>query len=218
MMTAMNRVRPISNNHQTIKLISLGYLLIALLVGAVFTAIDRFFIAPIVRLVIPRSFRSYSVGRLFHATGEPFLVLDLTTGTGQLGHGLYLHKEFVTRWDQIALEIIPTQSLDDLYIVGPYTWQYIIATGHYILSIRQPKKTCSNTILSQYVWHQDRIEAPEFAYPRIYHQIRLTDSLRNRLWLETAQLRWVKLSPEGIVCLPNAPPTFAWKNEPRAET
>ena len=218
MVAAMNRVRLISNNHATAKLISLGYLLVALLVGAAFTAIDRLFITLIVRLAIPRSFRCGSAGRWFHATAQPFLVLDLTTGTGQLGQGLYLHREFVTRWDRSALEITPAQPLDDLHVARPYAWQYFIATGHYILSMWIPKKVCSNAIVSRYVWPKDRVEAPEFAYPGIYHQIRLADSPRNRQWLETAQMRWIRLTPEENISLPDAPPTFAWKTEPDAGT
>ncbi len=150
---------------------------------------------------------------LFHATSQPFSVLNLIQGTGQLGLGLYVHQGFVTSWDRVILEIHPTQPLEDVQNVSAYSWKYLLSTGHYLLMIIFPQNTWTHIILSRYIWSYDRIAAPEFAYPGRFRQIRLANSPRNQQWLETADIKWIQRTVEGIIPLSDSLPIFAWKTK-----
>lgn len=200
--------------HAIRKIMEYSYLLIAFLIGLPLVVMDRLLVAPVVATVRSRVLVCMPTNNFFHATSQRFQVLDLTKGTGQLGNGLYLHKGFVTQWDCIALEIIPTEPLKTLHVVKPYAWQYILSTGHYLLSSGLPHNLWSHSLMLRYIWPQDRVVSPEFAYPRHYRQIRLTDSPRNRQWLETAKLQWIQQTPEGIKNLDVPPPRLVWQNGP----
>ena len=191
------------------------YLLMVGLVGIPLTILDRCVIALSTALWFRRTRSTVPADGFYHATGNVLDTIDLHRGTGQLGNGLYLHPGFVAPSDRFVLKITGAP-LTTTTEVAAYHIRYVIATGHYciamILSVFYPKaESLTNQWVSPILWMPDRIFAPEFGYPWDRRQWRLSDSPRNRRWLEQCELQWITIANDGTVTEdPHCPPILAW--------
>ena len=195
----------------------MGYLLVAGFIGLPLTILDRTIFACITRVWFAVHACDTRADCWYHATDHPLDSLDLSTGVGQLGSGLYLHPGFVSPADRFALELESDQSLDSVDVVSPWSWRYTVSVGHYFLA-----KTVlewfgptivhkAHALIDRVVFSTDRVQAPEFAYPWRQRQLRLGDSARNRRWLRTTQVWAVAWDAKGCVVVrtrlqPQLPP------------